>query len=75
MVCIVWTFAFFIKFCAVFLGMKLYNFNVKTTNDFWSACGFAVFTLVTETIPLFLVVDGSFAKMFTGDHLEQTVDA
>jgi hypothetical protein len=69
-VCTVWTFAFFIKFTAVFLGMSMYNFNVKTSNDFWSACFFAVFTLVTETIPLFLVVDGSFAKIFTGEHLE-----
>jgi hypothetical protein len=47
---------------------------VNSENDFWSAAYLAVFTLITEILPVFLVVDGSFVKIFSAEHLETSLD-
>lgn len=33
-----------------------------------------MFTLITEILPVFLVVDGSFVKIFSAEHLETSLD-
>lgn len=69
----VWSVAFAIKFTASFFGDELYQLNVHKDNDFWQAAYLAVFTLITEILPVFLVVDGSFVKIFSAEHLEATI--
>jgi hypothetical protein len=49
--------------------------NVKGEDDFWQAAYLAIFSLITEVIPVFIVVDGSFVKIFSAEHLETTIDA
>ena len=74
--CGVWSVAFFIKFTAALLGDKFYELSYSNGGDFWSACYLALFTIITEIIPLFMVIDGHFVRIMTGDHLEaDTTDA
>lgn len=70
----IWSVAFAIKFTASFFGDDIYNINPNSDNDFWSAAYLAVFTLITEILPIFLVVDGSFVKIFSAEHLETSLD-
>lgn len=73
-VCAVWGVAFVIKFTASFFGDELYDLNVNKDDDFWQAAYLAVFTLITEIVPVFAVIDGSFVKIFSAEHLETTID-
>jgi hypothetical protein len=69
-VCVVWTIAFAVKFVASFFGDNIYSLNVTKDTGFLGAAYLALFTMITEIFPLFLVVDGSFIKVFSGEHLE-----
>jgi len=69
-VCVVWTLAFAVKFVASFFGDNIYSLNVTKDTGFLGAAYLALFTMITEIFPLFLVVDGSFVKVFSGEHLE-----
>jgi hypothetical protein len=59
-----------IKFVAVLFGLKLFQLNFKGSDDFWQACYLALFSIVTEIIPLILVIDGHFVRIMSGDHLQ-----
>lgn len=69
-VCSVWTVAFIIKFTASFFGDEFYQLDVgNQASDFWQACYLAFFTIVTEILPIYLVIDSRFVEHFSADHL------
>lgn len=70
----VWTVAFAIKFTSSFFGDKFYDLNINNESNFGSAAFLAGFVLITEILPLFLVVDGNFVKVFSCEHIEQEAD-
>ena len=71
-ICAGWTVAFAIKFTACFLGDNIYDIKVNKESGFLAAAYFAGYALITEILPLFLVVDGNFVKIFSCEHLEDS---
>jgi len=72
-VCGIWTTAFVIKVTASFMGLDVISVNSNTTSDeqkdFKSAVILALYSIVTELIPLYVVIEPRFVKIFTMNFL------
>lgn len=73
-VIVVWNVTFVIKFIATFFGQQLATGGLITKPDagFWGAIYVATFVIITEVLPLFMVIDGSFVKIFSGEAIEES---
>jgi hypothetical protein len=71
LVALIWTVAFIIKFVASFFGADVYNLDITGDgSNFWAACFLAIFTALTEILPLVLIINSNFVKIFSLDHLD-----
>ena len=80
MVCAIWTAAFVIKRTVSFMGLDVMSTDptsstTKAEDDFRDAVILALYSIVTELIPLYVVIDPRFVKIFTMNFLLTNVQA
>lgn len=78
MVCAFWTIGFGLTFVGSVLSVDLLNMvssphHETKVDDFRSAIILAVDSILTEIIPLLLVIDARFVKIMTMEYLEKQV--
>ena len=69
--CAIWTLAFMVKFGTYVGGYNMITVkSMDSDTDFKNAVIIAVQSIVTELIPLYVVLEPKFVKIFTLEYLE-----
>lgn len=71
-----WSLAFGMKFCSVIIGSSLYQFNASDNNQaVYQACLIGLTDFLCVIVPVFLISDTYFIKVFSAKHFEAKVES